>query len=89
MCSHLGGEVLNDLNLPKNSNFNGSIHSSRFVDDHPKALIKCLLQDGDESIVGDLSRFMCNHLGGSEVQSTKPTSKTEDSLQDAFDGLSN
>ncbi len=93
MCSHLDGVVLDDLNLSKNPNYNGSIHSSRFLDKHPKAIVKCHIQEGDEEITGDLSRFMCDHLGGTvvmDIQEEPVTSiSTEaDDLGTSFDELS-
>lgn len=92
MCNHLGGIVLDDLKLPENPNYNGSIHSSRFLDSHPKAVVKCHLQDGDEEITGDLSRFMCNHLGGtiigdSPATGTAASQSRESGLEESFDGL--
>ena len=93
MCSHLDGVVLDDLDLSKNPNYNGSIHSSRFLDNHPKAIVKCHIQEGDDEITGDLSRFMCDHLGGVVVKDTQeelvaPTSTETDDLVSSFDELS-
>lgn len=93
MCNHLSGTVLDDLKLPKNPNYNGSIHSSRFLDSHPKAVVKCHLQDGDDEITGDLSRFMCNHLGGTIIGESKSggnaeTRSQEAGLEESFDDLS-
>ncbi len=93
MCSHLGGVVLDDLNLSKNPQYNGSIHSSRFLDEHPKAIVKCHIQEGDEEITGDLSRFMCDHLGGTIITDTPeqpvtPYSLGSDDLEASFNDLS-
>ena len=93
MCNHLSGTVVDDLKLPKNPNYTGSIHSSRFVDSHPKALVKCHLQEGDEEITGDLSRFMCSHLGGtiigeSPVAGIAGSHSQESGLEESFDDLS-
>ncbi len=93
MCSHLDGVVLDDLNLSKNPHYNGSIHSSRFLDEHPKAIVKCHIQKGDEEITVDASRFMCDHVGGSIITDTQeepvaPIYAEADDLGASFDDLS-
>ena len=35
--------------------------------DDLKKIVQCRLVDGDEEIIGNLSRFMCEHLAGKEI----------------------
>lgn len=93
MCSHLSGVVLDDLKLSKNPHYNGSIHSSRFMDDHPKAIVKCHIKDENDEITGDISRFMCDHLGGTIVTDAveeidAPITAETDDLGTSFDEIS-
>jgi|GEM_PF-6307831 len=80
MCNHFGGINMDELGFPLNPDYSGSIEESRYRfteqelmdawDSPPKAkdpnqqIVQCKITEGDEVVVGALSRFMCKHLGG-------------------------
>jgi len=81
MCRSLGGMVMEDLDFESNPDFDGSIYRSRYKDKHMLAVTPCLVKQGEDFILGEMTLRLCNIIGAEVLSDDAPILKKAQGTQ--------